>query len=101
MTTQTDGFEHIDYSKVIGIAEIWNCPGISDFLDLRYLQVCPSTNHDAINRKYKNVGTAILNAIKSLYPLRNLYVIADKNVKDFYTKNGFKVLRGNQMIYKK
>ena len=100
LTTQTDRFEHIDYSKVIGVAEVWNCPEISDFLDIRYLQVSPSTNHDVANREYRNIGTTILNALKSLFPLRNIYVIADKNVRDFYTKNGFKVFRGNQMIYK-
>lgn len=72
-------------NNILGIAELRKKSDIENSLD--FLQVKPSILK---NKKYKNIGTEMLDAIKQLHFETPLYVFSDEDAIEFYIKNDFK-----------
>lgn len=79
-TSQTDNFEKLDSSKILGIAQITPNHILGAFLD--YFQVKPDLNN-------KGLGSSILDSLKRIYNKISLMPLQDEKVIKFYKKNGF------------
>lgn len=104
MTLQQDKFEKLDHEKVLALMETLTDKAIYDHNpSIEYLQVSPSTNHEAKSitnpRLYRNIGSKMVNFAKKLFEGKEIYVVADYNSIDFYLKNGFKKVRGNLLKF--
>jgi len=87
ITSQDSNYKHLEDRKILGLAVFSEIDGPFNVLD--WLQISPSTNEtQSCNRKYKNLGTAIVNFIKGTSD-KNIYVDSDISAIDFYKKNGF------------
>ena len=84
VTTQTKDFSRLDEFKLLAMAEIEK----TDTVELEHIQVKPTLTNKYTDRAYKNIGTKILEVLKSLY--NNIHLTAARgSVKNFYLKNGF------------
>ena len=53
------------------------------------------------NRKFTGIGTAILNALKTLFPKNDIVLQTAASARDFYKFNGFEELGiENEMIFR-
>ncbi len=87
ITNQDSNYKHLDDRKILGLAVFSEMDGPFNVLD--WLQISPSTNEtQSRSRKYKNLGTAIINFIKGTSD-RSVYVDSSMPAIDFYKKNGF------------
>ena len=91
LTEQKEDFDRLNPLKILGIAEMREDNFRPKFKQLHYLQVKPGViNVNNSGRKfYKYTGTAILNSLKKIYKNISLFSFENKNVKQFYEKNGF------------
>lgn len=89
LTLQEDDFEKIDPQKVLGTA-LFSEEDIEN--ELNWLQVQPKNNSvfQPVNRKYKDVGTAIVSYIQDKYAGKPIFVNSSNTAIDFYKKLGFK-----------
>lgn len=87
LTEQLNNLKSLDKNKILGMAEIEKTGEKS--IELNHIQV--NTNYNILLDKYnyKEIGTRILDTLKSLYDKIEL-TAARGSVKNFYIKNGFK-----------
>lgn len=87
LTEQLNDLKSLDKNKILGMAEIEKTGEKS--IELNHIQA--NTNYDIFSNEfyYKEVGTRILDTLKSLYDKIEL-TAARGSVKNFYIKNGFK-----------
>lgn len=114
LTKQVDNFEKMDSSKILGIIELGK---LNKYNTVNFLQVDPqylsektqkkfwaqSRQNKSHNKKYKGIGSAILEALKKMSD-KSIDLYALKGTEDFYQKNGFKLkslLKPNYFIWKK
>lgn len=103
LTTQKKNFRSLVSEKVVGLAELIHSSGAPDEVKIKYIQVNPKQTANVPNRTLKEIGTAILDGIKSLYPTKDLALHAgDDGLVAFYKKNGF-ILEsdGCSMLFKR
>lgn len=94
VTEQKDDFTHLEPEKVLGLMIFDETNYNSN--ELAMLEVEPScAKKNGENRKYKQVGSALVNYIKKSYNDKNIIVFADVNAIDFYKKNGFENMYDN------
>lgn len=105
LTTQLDSFEKIDYKKILGLIKVEDDPKFITSIRIRHDAMTPpkTTFMDKIffgeinNRKYKKVGTALLDGLKSVNDY--LLVFSPKKLVGFFKQNGFWNPRPNHKKY--
>ena len=99
LTTQSTGFNYIDVPKTLGVA---STSIIDNAVNINFLQVDPTQNFFARDRKIYGVGTSILNSLKALFKDNDLCLLPDYDAVKFYTLNGFKPVKKGQrsLIFK-
>ncbi len=89
MTLQDDNFEKLDPKKVIGLSLLseYNYDN-----EINYLQVKPTNSYSKVGekRKYKKIGTAMLDYMKSISEQKPIFVNSALEAVNFYTMNDFK-----------
>ncbi len=107
LTSQKNSFDKLNPDTILGMAEI---DKLSETNSLEYLQVNPKyiTSHkkktvidkclDIIFKpkeetkvipEYKQIGSAILNSLKSIFSDKPMILLTVPEAKKFYKKNGF------------
>jgi len=88
LTLQNENFQNIDPAKVLGVT-LFSEEDIEN--ELNWLQVQPknTSRMEPVNRKYRNVGTAIVNYIRDNYDDKPIFVNSANTVIGFYKKLGF------------
>ncbi len=101
LTKQTENFENLDENKILGVLQTKRQK--DNTLEIENFQVSPDTNYDAIFRKYKHTGKALLESIKEIFEKDNKIVLeAEKSAIPFYEKYGFiKTGVKNKMIFRR
>jgi hypothetical protein len=89
LTLQKDKFESLRADDVLGLALVDEYMGSSFFVD--FLQVAPEHKHTVLEPHIKHIGTAILNSLKELLPIKNIFLDAVNSEIEFYKRNGFKI----------
>ena len=89
LVEKCDSFEKIQPKKVLGVMDI--CPLHERLHELNIIQVNPKDNLFSTCRRYTEVGTAMIDSLKTLFPLKDIIVepVEDPKVLEFYVKNGF------------
>ena len=88
LTTQNYDYKNIIPNKIQGLALFSET--INPQNELNWLQVNPETNtKNSHNRKYKKIGTEIVNYIKEITD-KPIFVQSDNKAIEFYVKNDFK-----------
>lgn len=90
LVKQYDSFEKIQPENVLGLMDV--CPLHERLQELNVIQVNPKDNLFSDCRRYLKVGTAMLDSLKALFPLKDILVepLENPKVLKFYVKNGFK-----------
>lgn len=89
LTKQNENFELLNPNSVLALAVY--AEKKDPMNEIMWLQVDPKTNTknaSIFNREYKNIGTAIVDFLKSLSQ-KPLYVQSDTKATPFYEKQGF------------
>lgn len=99
LTTQKENFEKLEADKILGLSLFYEKQSPNN--EIAWLQANPSTNHEAGQRTYKNIGKALVNFMKGLFK-KPIFVQTDKKAIPFYQKLGFIQTERlpEQMIYK-
>ncbi len=87
LTLQKRDLDNPIAEKILGLAEIVTG---EHGIKLKYLQADPQNNMHSSNAKYRGVGTAILDSIKTLFPNSDIEVQSTTSAESFYKFNGFK-----------
>lgn len=87
LTTQKNNFDKLRPWTILGITEVKD---YSDDLCIELLEVNPRYKNSNQKRKYKYVGTAILDTLKNLYSKeKDIVLNSADEAKVFYEKNDF------------
>lgn len=89
ITNQKRDFKKLIPEEILGLTEITSFPN-SKQINIDVFEVDPENNHWSEERTYKNIGTALLNAIKEIFEGKEITVHSVHSALDFYEKNGFK-----------
>ena len=89
MTSQKDDFERLDKSKIVGLAQMQT--GVEPEDNLRYFQIRPDLKHGVNRRKYKHIGSGMLNSIKKIYS-NAITLLSSYSAANFYEKQGFEII---------
>ena len=87
ITTQRGHFDKLKPEKALALAELSLIT--DDLLELDLCQVEPSCEHKQENRKYKRIGTALINFIKKEFKEHMIILTSLDGVKGFYKALGF------------
>ena len=87
ITTQRGHFDKLKPEKALALAELSLIT--DDLLELDLCQVEPSCEHKQENRKYKRIGTALINFIKKEFKEHTIILTSLDGVKGFYKALGF------------
>lgn len=89
LTTQKKNFEKIDPYDILGLMLFQEKNDNTN--EIALLEVNPSTSKSKNNivRKYKEVGKALVEFVKSKFSHRDIDVLSDHKAIDFYKKVGF------------
>lgn len=96
LTKQLDNLESLIDNKILGIAEFQKTG--TKAIELNYIQVNTNDNLFLDKPTYKEVGTRIMDSLKTLYDKIEL-TAARGSVKNFYIKNGFKACNESKNRY--
>lgn len=99
LTLQKQHLETPNAKKFLGIAEIIQG---ANRIKLKFLQADPANNMHSSNPKFRGIGTAILNALKAIFPNYDIILNTAESARDFYKFNGFEELgkSGDEMIFR-
>lgn len=96
ITTQNKNYGKLNNKKILALAEVnTNLP---DRINLDYIQVNPNYAYSLKSRKYKGIGSCMLNFLKQNFH-KPITLKSDFQVTDFYTQNNFDVLEADEFIY--
>lgn len=88
VTNQKRNFYDLNSKDILAEFMVFNSP-TKNTTHIEAIQVKPEAQFSSPKRSYKNIGSAILESIKHMYPQRRIELFSDKNVISFYEKNGF------------
>ena len=89
LTSQKNGFEKLLPQKILGVIELLTTSDKNtDYINI--LEVEPNSIYGAKQRRFVNIGSSILNALKENLNNKDFILEARENVVKFYEKNGFK-----------
>lgn len=96
ITTQKKNFNKLNSKKIIALAEIDKRN--NDEVHLDYLEVNPKYAYPEKSRKYKGIGSCMLDFLKNFYK-KTITLNSDFKVTEFYTRNKFNVLQEGKLDY--
>ncbi|MBP3821327.1 hypothetical protein J6G99_06780 [bacterium] len=97
LTTQENNFEKLDPEQILGVSMITEYDNSSE---INWLQVKPDTKCIGNkNRKFKDIGKAIIDYIKSESSGRHIWLTSSIEAVDFYKKQHFKPRDGRFSKY--
>ena len=99
ITTQLNDFEHLDYKKILGVAETYNED--SKLLDIFFLQTKPKFINNGELKKFKDIGKALMKNILSTIKYKKVIIYPTPDTTEFYKKIGFRVVNTGTMILKR
>ena len=102
LTKQKDGFENLDSSSVLGIAEITD--NSAGNYRVNYIQVDPKYEYDEERKsasKYKSIGRAMMKTFEKIFDFKKITVSPVFSACEFYEKLGYKVDIANLDMYLK
>lgn len=86
LTMQRRQLETPAAKKILGVAEIIQG---DNRIKLKFLQADPANNMHSSNPKFRGIGTAILNALKAIFPNYDIILNTAESAREFYKANGF------------
>lgn len=88
LTTQKADFNRLKSNDILGVMMFSETKNKAN--EITWLEVSPETNR-ALNRtrEFKQVGTRLIDFVKSKFKEKDIYVHTAHNAKKFYKKNGF------------
>lgn len=90
LTNQFQNFENLDSDKILGLVQIKEkSPKLNEIV---YLQTEPQNMHGEARQKYKYIGSTIIDALRNLFPFRDIELNPIDSSYQFYKKYGFKDL---------
>ncbi len=102
LTTQNLNFSVPDIKQVLGLTQTSCDDGFSICVD--YLQTKPTLmnnpNKSKRTKEYTHVGEGLLNAMKSKFSDKPIYLYPLDDVTGFYIKNGFSEVSKDPLKYK-
>lgn len=89
ITTQKNNYDELDGKKILGVMMFSD--HYEDKYEIDWLQVKPRCNYsDSKNdRRYSQVGSAMIKYLKDNYKLKPIYVSPAVEAVEFYKKRGF------------
>ncbi len=96
ITTQNKNHGKLNNKKILALAEVDTSK--KDTINLDYLQVNPDYIHTAKSRKYKGIGSCMLDFLKKTYK-KPITLESDFKVTDFYIKNNFNIMEEGKLNY--
>lgn len=94
LTEQNKDFDNLDEEKILGLMLFSESVYPDD--EITWLQVRPNTNTpNSWKRKYKGVGTAMINMLKDTNLKKDIRVKSADDAVEFYKKQGFKQMATN------
>ena len=91
LTIQREKFDKLQADSILGLAEMRKDEAGQGIHLLNFLQVRPNAMN--VNQKhkvnYKYIGSGILASLKKIYNKIYLFAENDKNIENFYKRNGF------------
>ena len=87
LTTQKEDFKELRPSQILGVAVFSERDGEEN--ELSYMEVEPSVQYPRKNRKYKEVGDALLKFMSKTFNKKPYYVSSSLSAIGFYTKYDF------------
>lgn len=98
ITLQKNEFDNIDHKKILGITEIVES---DDKISIKFLQVDPMNKWGEPFAKFKHIGTAIIDSLKSIYKKSSIELRSTNSAMKFYKAIGFtkKALKSSDFIY--
>ncbi len=88
ITNQKRDFKKLNPDEILGLTEITSFPN-SKKISIDVLEVDPEHNYWSQDRTYKNIGSALIKAIKEIFEGKEITVRSIHSALDFYKKNGF------------
>ena len=88
ITEQDTNFEVLEAKKILGLSQVMNIDvGV---YNVDYLQTNPQYTVNMTNRKYKKIGTTMLDNLKNVFHYNTLKLTSLYDVIDFYLNNNFR-----------
>ena len=87
LTSQKEDFKKLRWEKLLGMAHMDIKSDTES--ELTYFQVKPNTIYEKNKRKYKNIGSKMIETLKNYYV--NIVLLAFYKAANFYNKQGFKL----------
>lgn len=95
-TEQLNNLDNLEENKILGMTDVKKTGKRT--VELNYIQVNQDYHLFMDKPRHKNIGTSIMDTLKSLYDKIEL-TAARGSVKDFYIKNGFKNVNPEENKY--
>ena len=101
ITEQENLSKTLNENKILALAEILNKS--EKLTEIVLLQVNPLFNFHSISSKYKKIGSAFLDTLKTMFPKHDLILQSALDAKKFYLKNGFEFMENSslKMMFKR
>lgn len=97
LTLQRKQMDELIPKKILGLAEIIQGKGR---IKIKYLQTDPQNNIHSSKRKFRGIGTAIIDSLKALFPQDEIILQTAESAREFYKFNGFEELGEYEMIFR-
>lgn len=96
LSIQNSDFENLDDEKILGLVHV--CPLTDKFMFIERIIANPTIINE-IKRKYDNIGTAMLDMLKTFNDKLACFPSNTKSVKNFYRKNNFIEMPDNTNLF--
>ena len=100
LTEQKSNYEALEPKSILGLVKVSDKNSDPNVVYIDYLQTDPRHKTFANDRKYKKIGKALIDYIKTAYEKKTLILFPEFNSIGFHEKMGFKE-DGLRMIFKK
>ena len=90
LTNQKNGYEKLDSKAILSIAQVTDTNSGNNKIKINYFETNEKYNYYAKKPKFSQIGTALVNGIKKIYPNKNIVLTAIDDAIPFWEKNGFK-----------
>lgn len=93
ITEQKDNFDKLNSKKILSIAETTDIK--PTIVNIDFIETHRAQAYGAKDPKYKYLGTALVNCIKSVFKGKALELYSTDKALSFYLKNGFELMSSN------
>lgn len=97
LAKQQESYHEVEPDNILGMAHMKLKRRKSD--ELLLFQTRPDTKHGTKNRKYKNIGSEIINSLKQIYS-KSIELISSYKSANFYEKHDFVLIEPMALRYR-